>query len=57
MSDHRDEVAIITGGTRGIGAAIAGALAAHGVRLVLNGRNRDAEVDAAVAALGKATKV
>ena len=57
MSDHRDEVAIITGGTRGIGAAIAGALAARGVRLVLNGRNRDAEVDATVGALRKSAEV
>ena len=57
MPDHCDEVAIITGGTRGIGAAIAGALAARGVRLVLNGRNRDAEVDAAVAALRKQAEV
>src|SRR5262249_6922510 len=57
MSDHRDEVAIITGGTRGIGAAIADALAARGVRLVLNGRNRDADVDATIAGLRKTTEV
>jgi NAD(P)-dependent dehydrogenase (short-subunit alcohol dehydrogenase family) len=57
MPDHRDEVAIITGGTRGIGAAIAKALADRGARLVLNGRNRDSEVDAAIAELRKATEV
>lgn len=38
------EVAIITGGTRGIGAAIASGLAQRKVRLVLNGRNEDDEV-------------
>ena len=57
MPDHRDDVAIITGGTRGIGAAIAGALAARGARLVLNGRNRDPEVDAAIADLRGLTEV
>ncbi|MFL5260161.1 MAG: SDR family NAD(P)-dependent oxidoreductase [Hyphomicrobiales bacterium] len=45
MSETDREVAIITGGTRGIGAAIAAVLARRGVRLVLNGRIRDAEVD------------
>ena len=41
MPDIRDNVAIITGGTRGIGAAIGIELAQPGVRLVVNGRNRD----------------
>ena len=45
MDENNEKVAIITGGTRGIGAAIAMALARCGVRLVLNGRDRDAEVD------------
>jgi NAD(P)-dependent dehydrogenase (short-subunit alcohol dehydrogenase family) len=57
MPDHRDDVAIITGGTRGIGAAIAGALAGRGARLVLNGRNRDPEVDTAIADLRGLTEV
>ena len=52
-----DEVAIITGGTRGIGAAIAIAIAKRGVRLVLNGRGRDAEVDATLAELGPSAEV
>ena len=46
-----DEVAIITGGTRGIGAAIAEALGQRSVRLVLSGRHRDTEVDATIAEL------
>ena len=51
------EVAVITGGTRGIGAAIATALAHRGVRLVLNGRNDDDEVRKLVSDLGKLTDV
>jgi NAD(P)-dependent dehydrogenase (short-subunit alcohol dehydrogenase family) len=50
------EVAVITGGTRGIGAAIAMALAKRNVRLVLNGRNRDAEVDRLLAELANMTE-
>ena len=50
------DVAIITGGTRGIGAAIATALAHRKVRLVLNGRTEDAGVTALVAELGKMTE-
>src|SRR5436190_7750883 len=56
MSDS-DEAAVITGGTRGIGAAIAHALARRGVRLVLNGRGRDAEVDQTLSELGTLTEV
>ena len=51
------EVAIITGGTRGIGAAIAAALANREVRLILNGRNRDGEVENFIAAMDKLTDV
>lgn len=52
---NEGEVAIITGGTRGIGAAIAAALAARGVRLVVNGRDSDAAVVATLAGLKAAT--
>ena len=57
MADQIDGVAIITGGTRGIGLAIASALAGRGVRLVLNGRNADADVEKALADLRKKTEV
>jgi NAD(P)-dependent dehydrogenase (short-subunit alcohol dehydrogenase family) len=48
---NEGEVAIVTGGTRGIGAAIALALAERGVRLVVNGRDTDATVEETVAGL------
>jgi NAD(P)-dependent dehydrogenase (short-subunit alcohol dehydrogenase family) len=51
------ETAVITGGTRGIGAAIATALAGRKVRLVLNGRHRDADAEQQIEALGKITEV
>jgi len=51
------EVAIITGGTRGIGGAIATALARRKVRLVLNGRSEDDEVRALLRGLGELTDV
>jgi NAD(P)-dependent dehydrogenase (short-subunit alcohol dehydrogenase family) len=51
MGEDGEKVAIITGGTRGIGAAIAMALARRGVRLVINGRGRDADVDQTMTAL------
>lgn len=51
------DVAIITGGTRGIGAAIATAMAGRKVRLVLNGRHEDDEVRKLVADLSQLTEV
>lgn len=51
------EVAVITGGARGIGAAIAGALAERNVRLILNGRHRDDEVKRCISGLAKRTDV
>ncbi len=57
MADEERPVAIITGGTRGIGAALARALAARGVDLVLFGRHRDAEVEALLSELGAETNV
>jgi len=44
--------AIVTGGTRGIGRAIAETLAAEGVDIAICARNQD-QVDEAVAALSK----
>lgn len=52
--DFTEQVAIITGGTRGIGKAIALALANRGVSVVVAGRNIDAalEVAASLSAIG-----
>ncbi len=57
MPDIRDNVAIITGGTRGIGAAIGIELAQRGVRLVVNGRTTDEEVEQNLATLRDLTDV
>ena len=57
MDDLKEHVAIITGGTRGIGAAIAAGLAERGARLVLNGRSPDDEVEETIAALRRRTAV
>jgi NAD(P)-dependent dehydrogenase (short-subunit alcohol dehydrogenase family) len=57
MDGQRGEVAIITGGTRGIGAAIGAELGRRGAKLVINGRDRDAAVDATVAELRAITDV
>jgi 3-oxoacyl-[acyl-carrier protein] reductase len=46
--DLANEVAVVTGGSRGIGAATARALAANGVRVAVNGRDRTA-IDRTVA--------
>ncbi|MET4635385.1 MULTISPECIES: SDR family oxidoreductase [Kaistia] len=57
MTDSARPVAIITGGTRGIGAAIARALASRGVDLVLSGRHRDEPVEKLMRELGAVTGV
>nr|WP_295888369.1 SDR family oxidoreductase [uncultured Devosia sp.] len=49
----RDKVAVITGGTVGIGLAVAEGLAAEGANLVLVGRNGGRAEDAAVAVAQK----
>lgn len=46
-----DKVAIVTGGTSGIGHATAAQLAGHGARVAVVGRSRDS-LDRAIAALG-----
>jgi NAD(P)-dependent dehydrogenase (short-subunit alcohol dehydrogenase family) len=57
MTGSSRNAAIITGGTRGIGAAIARALAVRGTDLVLFGRHRDGEVEALLAELGEQVAV
>ncbi|MCX5512523.1 short-chain dehydrogenase [Kaistia algarum] len=57
MTGSSRNVAVITGGTRGIGAALARALAARDTDLVLFGRNRDSEVESLLAELGNQTSV
>jgi NAD(P)-dependent dehydrogenase (short-subunit alcohol dehydrogenase family) len=49
MAETERAAAIISGGTRGIGAAIANGLLKRGVRCLVNGRGRDAEVEANLA--------
>ena len=52
MTDFEGRVALITGGTRGIGLGIAQELASRGARVVLTARKQE-ELDAAVAGLGE----
>jgi 3-oxoacyl-[acyl-carrier protein] reductase len=52
--DLRGKVALLTGGSKGIGAATCRALAANGVRVAVNGRSREA-LDELVAELGAST--
>ncbi|MCU0649170.1 MAG: SDR family oxidoreductase [Gemmatimonadaceae bacterium] len=51
-----DRTAVVTGGTRGIGWAVARALAGAGAHVVLVARGREA-LDARVAALGEASAI
>jgi 3-oxoacyl-[acyl-carrier protein] reductase len=54
MKDLRDRVALVTGGSRGIGAAVAVALAGAGAEVAVNYRER---ADAANAVCGKIRKI
>jgi NAD(P)-dependent dehydrogenase (short-subunit alcohol dehydrogenase family) len=57
MAETDREAAIITGGTRGIGAAIAAGLLKRGVRVLVNGRGRDEEVETNLAAFNRLGEV
>ena len=50
--DPRGRVAVVTGGSRGIGSAIAAGLVAAGMRVVITGRNQE-QLDVAVAEIGR----
>ncbi len=51
MSRFNDKVAVVTGGSSGIGLATARRFIADGARVVITGRNQEA-LDATVAKLG-----
>jgi 3-oxoacyl-[acyl-carrier protein] reductase len=53
MSDLKDRVALVTGGSRGIGKAVALALARGGVAVAINYRERDSEANAVAEAIRK----
>ena len=50
--DPRGRVAVVTGGSRGIGSAIAAALAAAGMRVLITGRSQE-QLDLAVAEIDR----
>jgi NAD(P)-dependent dehydrogenase (short-subunit alcohol dehydrogenase family) len=52
MPRHSGRIALVSGATQGIGAAIANRLAADGATVGVNGPTRDARMDAVVAATG-----
>lgn len=56
MSKLQGKIAVVTGGTTGIGLATAKRFAAEGARVFITGR-RQAELDAAVAAIPNATGI
>ena len=55
MNELGDRLAVVTGGGSGLGAVMARRLAAHGVRVVLVGRRREA-VDGVAAELGNGAR-
>src|SRR4029079_4445694 len=52
LFDLTDKVALVTGGSRGIGRAISLALAAHGARIAINYATNAAAAEETVAAIG-----
>lgn len=53
--DYAGKVALVTGGSRGIGRGIAASLAEHGATVVVASRNRE-DAEATAAALGEAAR-
>ena len=52
MYDITDKLAVITGGTRGIGLALAGLILSHGGKVAINGRNSTPESEALLTEYG-----